>query len=149
MCWTQAGDEAAAGSITLDGSPATIAGCACKIPSKIHNRPNPIRSKARPAGSAGRCACVQPRAPPLLAALVPAVLVVSVVLVGAVVLTLSVVPVLARYGSHSLMLAQAIARVARISSAMSPWCTSAARNAATKIGLAMFRPLFIPGIAVR
>ena len=33
-----------------------MAGCACNSPSKIHKRPNPIRSSRRPAGSAAHAA---------------------------------------------------------------------------------------------
>ncbi len=31
--------------------------------------------------------------------------------------------------------------------AISPWCSSAARNAATTVGSSAFRPVFIPGMA--
>ena len=38
--------------MTCDGSPIAIFGCACKIPSKTHSRPKPIRSTWRHVGSA-------------------------------------------------------------------------------------------------
>ena len=38
--------------MTCDGSPIAIFGCACKIPSKTHSRPKPIRSTWRHTGSA-------------------------------------------------------------------------------------------------
>ena len=52
MCWTQPGELAAAGSMTWEGSPAAMAGCACSRPSKIQMMPKPIRSSCRQAGSA-------------------------------------------------------------------------------------------------
>ena len=55
-CCTHPGELAASGAITCDGRPAAMAGCACNIPSKIHNRPNPSRSSRRPAGSAAHAA---------------------------------------------------------------------------------------------
>ena len=45
------GELAAVGSMTCEGSPTAIWGWACKIPSTIHNRPKPIRSSWRQAGS--------------------------------------------------------------------------------------------------
>ena len=51
-CWTHTGELAAVGSITCPGRPAAIAGWACRIPSKIHRMPKPIRSRRRPLGSA-------------------------------------------------------------------------------------------------
>ena len=51
-------------------------------------------------------------------------------------------------GSNSFTPTQATASTANTSSAMMPWCSSAARNAATSVGLLLFRPEFIPGIAV-
>ena len=51
-CCTQCGELAAAGWMTCDGSPIAIFGWACKIPSKTHSRPKPIRSTWRHAGSA-------------------------------------------------------------------------------------------------
>ena len=47
-CCTQAGELAAVGSMTSDGSPPAIFGCACRIPSSTHSSPNPIRSSRRP-----------------------------------------------------------------------------------------------------
>ena len=38
--------------MTCDGSPTAIFGWACKIPSKTHSRPKPMRSSCRQAGSA-------------------------------------------------------------------------------------------------
>jgi len=55
-CCTHRGELSAVGSITWDGRPAAMAGWACNSPSKIHNRPNPIRSSRRPAGSAAHAA---------------------------------------------------------------------------------------------
>ena len=46
-CWTQPGEAAAVGSMTLDGRPAAIAGWACRIPSKIQRMPKPVRSSRR------------------------------------------------------------------------------------------------------
>ena len=37
--------------MTCVASPPAILGCACKIPSKIHSTPNPVRSSHRPRGS--------------------------------------------------------------------------------------------------
>ena len=50
--------------------------------------------------------------------------------------------------SHSRALTQAMASTAKISSTMRPWCSSAARNAATSIGLSSLSPEFIPGIGL-
>ena len=36
---------------------------------------------------------------------------------------------------------------AKMARAISPWCNRAARKAATTVGSAAFRPLFIPGMA--
>ena len=41
------------GSMTCVASPPAIFGCACKIPSKIHSTPNPVRSSHRARASAG------------------------------------------------------------------------------------------------
>ncbi len=38
--------------MTWDGRPIAIFGWACKIPSKTHSSPNPIRSSCRQEGSA-------------------------------------------------------------------------------------------------
>src|SRR6185437_16099074 len=62
-CLTQPGDPSAAGAMTWPGSPAAIAGCACRMPSKTQSNPNPIRATARPTGSGGR----PPRPAPRLA----------------------------------------------------------------------------------
>ena len=51
-CWTHAGDAAAIGWMTWEASPPAIFGCACRIPSKIHSTPNPMRSSRRPRASA-------------------------------------------------------------------------------------------------
>ena len=50
-CRTQAGELVAEGSMICAGKPTGIAGCACRIPSKIHRRPKPILSSRRPGGS--------------------------------------------------------------------------------------------------
>ena len=55
-CCTQCGELAAVGSMTCDGSPTAIFGWACKIPSRTHIRPNPMRSSRRQAGSAAAAA---------------------------------------------------------------------------------------------
>ena len=47
---------------------------------------------------------------------------------------------------HSLIAAQATARITKTQPAMIPWCSSALRNAATRVGLSLFRPEFMPGI---
>ena len=41
------------GSMTCVASPPAIFGCACRIPSKIHSTPNPVRSSHRARASAG------------------------------------------------------------------------------------------------
>ena len=46
------------GSMTCVASPPAIFGCACRIPSKIHSTPNPVRSSHRPRGSAAPSAGV-------------------------------------------------------------------------------------------
>ena len=97
-----------------------MAGWACSIPSKIHNRPNPSRSSRRPAGSAAHAAaCPAAR------------------------------PVVPRDGA-SLPLAAAHTAPTRpkISSARIPWWISAARNAATTTGSLASSPEFMPGIAM-
>src|SRR5712691_4871169 len=114
---TQPGAPAAAGAMTLAGSPAAIAGWACKIPSNTHSNPNPIRSSLRPDGSLS--------ASRLTAAPAPAAL---------------------SFGSHSLTVVQRTANVASISSATSPWCIRADRNASTRTELVTFSPLCMPGI---
>ena len=112
---TQRGELAAIGSMTCDGSPTAIFGWACKIPSKIHSRPNPIRSSRRQAGSA--------RAGPGAPATAPAAA-----------------------GVQVRTVTQASPTSAKMSSAISPWCTSAALNAATTAGSLMSSPEFIPGM---
>jgi Cu+-exporting ATPase len=62
-CWTQDGELAAVGSITCDGRPAAIRGCAWSSPSRSHSSPKPIRSTWRPAGSAATARLISP-APP-------------------------------------------------------------------------------------
>ena len=42
---------------------------------------------------------------------------------------------------------QAMDSTAKTARMISPWCSSAARNAATTVGSSTFRPLFIPGMA--
>ena len=110
---THCGEAAARGSMTCDGSPIAILGWACKIPSKTHSRPKPMRSSRRQAGSA--------RAGPGAA--------------GAA-------------GVQVRTVTQASPNIAKISSAISPWCTSAALNAATTAGSLTLSPEFIPGMAV-
>ena len=39
------------GAMTCVASPPAIFGCACRIPSKIHSTPNPVRSSHRARGS--------------------------------------------------------------------------------------------------
>jgi hypothetical protein len=51
-CSTHRGEPAAAGAITCDGRPAAIFGRAWRMPSSTHSTPKPIRSTARPVGSA-------------------------------------------------------------------------------------------------
>src|SRR6266568_4812061 len=51
-CWTQPGEAPATGAMTCDGKPPAIFGCACRIASKIHNRPNAMRRNFRDLGSA-------------------------------------------------------------------------------------------------
>ena len=62
-CCTQAGEVVAPGWMTCDGSPTTIDGCACKRPSKIQMRPNPIRSSIRHDGSGSRLSARPPPGP--------------------------------------------------------------------------------------
>jgi hypothetical protein len=118
-CCTHRGDLAATGSITRDGNPTAIFGWACKIPSKTHSTPKPIRSSRRQAGSASAGAGAQ--AELVLAA-------------GA--------------GRPARIVTQASPSTPKMSSAISPWCTSAALNAATTTGSLTLTPEFIPGMAV-
>ena len=104
--------------MTCDGSPIAIFGWACKIPSKTHIRPKPMRSSRRQAGSA--------RAGPRVPAAAPAP---------------------AAAGVQVRTVTQASPTRAKISSAISPWCTSAALNAATTVGSLTLIPEFIPGMA--
>jgi hypothetical protein len=55
-CCTQAGEFAAVGSMTCDGMPAAIFGCACKMPSNTQMRPKATRRSRRARGSAGALA---------------------------------------------------------------------------------------------
>ena len=48
------------GSMTCVASPPAIFGCACRIPSKIHSTPNPVRSSHRARASAGSPAVAPP-----------------------------------------------------------------------------------------
>ena len=93
-CCTQCGELAAVGSITCDGRPIAIFGCACKMPSKIQMIPNPIRSTCRQAGSAGTAAG-EPPGP-------------------------ACSPGCAAAGSHARTVIQASPSTAKISSAMIP-----------------------------
>ena len=99
-----------------------MAGWACSIPSKIHNKPNPSRSSRRPVGSAAH-----PAARP-----VPR-------------------PGVARDGA-SLPLHLAVAHTVptrpKISSARIPWWIRAARNAAATAASLASSPEFMPGIAL-
>ena len=110
-CCTQGGEFDAVGSITCEGIPAAIPGCACSAPSSSHSSPNPIRSTRRPAGS----------------------------------------DAVARTGATAgrRTATQAIDSTAKIAAMISPWCSSAARNAVTTVGSSAFRPLFIPGMAYK
>ena len=116
---THCGEAAARGSMTCDGSPIAIFGWACKIPSKIHSRPKPMRSSRRQAGSARAGPCVPASAPAPAAA-----------------------------GVQVRTVTQARPSIAKMSSAISPWCTSAALNAATTAGSLTLSPEFIPGMAL-
>ena len=116
---TQLGELAAIGSMTCDGSPIAIFGWACKIPSKTHIRPKPMRSSRRQAGSARTGPGVPAAAPAPAAA-----------------------------GVQVRTVTQDSPTRAKISSAISPWCTSAALNAATTVGSLTLIPEFIPGMAV-
>ena len=116
-CCTHSGELAAVGSMTRDGSPTAIPGWACKMPSKIHSRPKPIRSSRRQPGS--------DHSEPATAA--PAAC-----------------PASARRAVHrrtSRTITHATDSRPKISSAMSPWRISADRNAATTIGSLMVVPL--------
>ena len=104
--------------MTCDGSPTAIFGWACKIPSKIHSSPKPMRSSRRQAGSAR----AGPRVPAAARAPVPAA------------------------GVQVRTVTQASPTIAKMSSAISPWCTSAALNAATTVGSLTLIPEFIPGM---
>ena len=114
---THCGELAAIGSMTCDGSPTAIFGWACKIPSKIHSTPKPMRSSQRQAGSA-RAGPGAPGAAPAAA------------------------------GVQVRTVTQASPTSAKISSAISPWCTSAALNAATTAGSLTLSPEFIPDMAL-
>src|SRR5664280_2833089 len=50
-CWTQPGDEPAAGVRTPPGRPRGIDAWACRSPSKIHRAPNAMRRTRRAGGS--------------------------------------------------------------------------------------------------
>ena len=98
-----------------------IFGWACRIPSKIHSSPNPIRSHCRQEGSAAAVAGVPSAAAPLAAWAA---------------------------GSQARTVIQANPSSAKISSAMIPWCTSAVLNAATTVGSLTLIPEFIPDISL-
>jgi len=49
--------------------------------------------------------------------------------------------------SHSLTATQATASTAKMRNTMIPWCSSALRNAVTSVGLLVFSPEFMPGMA--
>ena len=116
---TQPGEAAASGSMTCDGSPIAIFGWACKTPSRIHTRPKPIRSSFRQAGSAMAGPCGSAAAP---------------------------APAPPAAGVQVRMVIQASPASAKMSRAISPWCTSAALNAATTVGSLTLMPEFIPGM---
>ena len=57
---TQPGAPAAAGSVTLAGSPSGMAGCICSTPSTSQSTPKPTRISRRAAGSAASAAAAGP-----------------------------------------------------------------------------------------
>ena len=118
-CCTQAGEAAAAGSMTCEASPPAILGCACKIPSRIQISPNPTRSSVGPRlpGSAGRRL---PAQRPPVAGWPP------------------------RPGRGPQQPEERDDEQRD-----PPWCSSADLNAATSVGSAGFRPEFMPGTAFR
>ena len=147
-CWTQAGEEAAVGSMTCAASPPAILGWACKIPSRIQIRPNPTRSSRRPGASQAPPPSHAHRARvplPVLALPVLALPVLALPVLALPELALSSCLAAGVLIRQVRAVAHSSHRKARMMTAIAPWCSSADLNAATSIGSAGFRPEFMPG----